>query len=91
MSVFNEMTNSSAIGLFDSGIGGLSIARKVRDLLPSENILYVADASLKEQCLTRGATMVFGSPDEAEKVLIETFQHQQWVKAANKIVGTESC
>lgn len=38
------MTNSSAIGLFDSGIGGLSIARKVRDLLPSENILYVADS-----------------------------------------------
>lgn len=38
------MTNSSAIGLFDSGIGGLSIARKVRELLPSENILYVADA-----------------------------------------------
>jgi len=38
------MTNSSGIGLFDSGIGGLSIARKVRDLLPSENILYVADS-----------------------------------------------
>ncbi|WP_438950778.1 glutamate racemase [Porticoccus sp.] len=38
------MTNSSGIGLFDSGIGGLSIARKVRELLPSENILYVADS-----------------------------------------------
>ena len=31
------------IGIFDSGVGGLSIYREVRRLLPSENILYVAD------------------------------------------------
>jgi glutamate racemase len=31
------------IGLFDSGIGGLSILREVRRLLPSEDLVYLAD------------------------------------------------
>lgn len=31
------------IGIFDSGIGGIAIARKIRELLPAESILYVAD------------------------------------------------
>jgi glutamate racemase len=32
-----------SIGLFDSGIGGLSILREVRRLLPAEDLLYFAD------------------------------------------------
>ena len=31
------------IGLFDSGIGGLSILREVRRLLPAEDLVYLAD------------------------------------------------
>jgi glutamate racemase len=31
------------IGIFDSGVGGLSIYREVRQLLPAETILYMAD------------------------------------------------
>ena len=31
------------IGIFDSGVGGLSIARAIRTLLPGESIHYVAD------------------------------------------------
>ncbi|HET7010302.1 MAG TPA: glutamate racemase [Anaerolineales bacterium] len=34
---------SPCIGLFDSGIGGLSILREVRRLLPAEDLVYVAD------------------------------------------------
>ncbi len=33
------------IGVFDSGIGGLPIARKIRELLPNENLIYVADTA----------------------------------------------
>ena len=33
------------IGIFDSGVGGLSIAQALRQLLPCENILYVADSA----------------------------------------------
>lgn len=39
------MTNSRPIGVFDSGIGGLPIAQKIRALLPNENLIYVADTA----------------------------------------------
>lgn len=38
------MKLSSPIGIFDSGVGGLSVARAVRERLPGEDILYVADS-----------------------------------------------
>ncbi len=31
------------IGIFDSGVGGLSVWREIRDLLPKQNSCYVAD------------------------------------------------
>lgn len=37
------MSNSHPIGVFDSGIGGLSIAKCIRDTLPLESIIYFAD------------------------------------------------
>ncbi len=38
-------TNTGAIGVFDSGVGGLSVAREIRAELPGEDILYVADST----------------------------------------------
>jgi glutamate racemase len=35
--------SSSPIGIFDSGIGGLSVLRAVRALLPGERLIYVGD------------------------------------------------
>ncbi|MBB4081053.1 glutamate racemase [Lewinella aquimaris] len=35
--------HSGSIGVFDSGIGGLSVANAVSGLLPTERMLYVAD------------------------------------------------
>ncbi len=32
------------VGLFDSGVGGLSVLRDVRALLPAESLMYVADS-----------------------------------------------
>lgn len=32
------------IGVFDSGVGGLSVLRQIRALLPFENLFYVADS-----------------------------------------------
>ncbi|GII83012.1 glutamate racemase [Sphaerisporangium siamense] len=34
-----------AIGIFDSGVGGLTVARAIIDQLPAEPILYVADTA----------------------------------------------
>jgi glutamate racemase len=35
--------NDAPIGIFDSGVGGLTVARAVAELLPSERLLYVGD------------------------------------------------
>ena len=34
---------NSPIGVFDSGVGGLTVARSIIDQLPNEEILYVGD------------------------------------------------
>ncbi|MGE3507659.1 MAG: glutamate racemase [Vicinamibacterales bacterium] len=38
------MNTSGPIGVFDSGVGGLSVLREIRQLLPNENVIYVADS-----------------------------------------------
>jgi len=37
--------NEAPIGIFDSGVGGLSVLREVRGALPRESIDYVADSA----------------------------------------------
>lgn len=37
------MTKNSPIGFFDSGVGGLSVYSKFRQLLPNENTIYYGD------------------------------------------------
>ncbi len=36
---------AGAIGVFDSGVGGLTVVQAIRRLLPSEDILYVGDTA----------------------------------------------
>ena len=36
--------NNRPIGIFDSGVGGLSILKHIHRLLPNEDIIYVADS-----------------------------------------------
>jgi glutamate racemase len=37
------VTDDRPIGMFDSGFGGLTVARAVIDLLPAERLVYVGD------------------------------------------------
>ena len=37
------MSDNRAIGIFDSGLGGLTVAREIIKLLPNENIVYFGD------------------------------------------------
>ncbi len=37
------MNSASPIGVYDSGVGGLTVWRAIRELLPQENLLYFAD------------------------------------------------
>ena len=38
-----KMNKNNPIGIFDSGIGGLTVAKAIRKLLPNESILYFGD------------------------------------------------
>lgn len=40
-----DPAGQDAIGVFDSGIGGLTILRAIRDTMPRENLIYVADTA----------------------------------------------
>lgn len=37
--------SDAPIGIFDSGVGGLTVARAVRDILPHESIIYLGDTA----------------------------------------------
>ncbi len=39
------MRSSAPIGVFDSGIGGLTVAKAVKDLLPEERLIYFGDTA----------------------------------------------
>lgn len=41
----SRIDTSNAIGIFDSGIGGLTVARAVHSLLPNESIVYFGDTA----------------------------------------------
>jgi glutamate racemase len=38
------MKSDNPVGVFDSGVGGLSVLQRIRDDLPHERLLYVADS-----------------------------------------------
>lgn len=39
------IVSDAPIGIFDSGVGGLSVARSIRDQLPRESITYIGDTA----------------------------------------------
>jgi len=41
---FYDNMNADPIGIFDSGIGGITIFEEIHSILPNENIIYLADS-----------------------------------------------
>jgi len=41
--IFQTMNNNQPIGIFDSGIGGLTVANAIKKALPNESIIYFGD------------------------------------------------
>lgn len=40
---FSHLNASQPIGIFDSGVGGLTVAREIKKLMPQENLIYFGD------------------------------------------------
>ena len=73
------------IGIIDSGIGGFSVARRIRELLPEEDLLYFGD----------GANTPYGN-HSAEEILelaryMLRFMDERGVKALLVACNTISC
>ena len=78
-------TKTSPIGIIDSGIGGFSVALKMQQQLPHENLLYFGD----------GGNMPYGN-HSAEEILTMTrymlrFMEERGVKALLVACNTISC
>ncbi|GAC1410819.1 MAG: glutamate racemase [Burkholderiaceae bacterium] len=65
------------IGIFDSGVGGLSILRHIRTLLPQENLIYLADTGFapygdrpEQQILSRSLAIAGFMLDHGVKALV---------------------
>lgn len=63
------MNRTDPIGLFDSGIGGTSIWKEVRALLPNENTIYLADSKNAPYGLKSKEEIIFLSEKNTEILL----------------------
>ena len=64
------MSDPRPIGVFDSGIGGLTVLRALRERLPEENTIYLGDTA-RVPYGTKGAATVTHFSAEAVRLLIE--------------------
>ena len=80
----NPLVSDAAIGIFDSGVGGLTVLQAVRAQLSAENLLYVADSQ----------HMPYGERDPEyitrRCIAVARFLHQQPVKALVVACNTAS-
>lgn len=78
-------TNQQPIGIIDSGIGGYSVARQVRRLLPNEDLIYFGD----------GANTPYGNHSSQEILTLThsmlSFMARQDIKALLVACNTISC
>lgn len=61
----NDLREAS-IGIFDSGFGGLTVMRAIKELLPHENILYFGDTARLPYGAKSGETILRYSLESAE-------------------------
>lgn len=70
-----SVTKAAPIGVFDSGVGGLSVLREIRRALPGEDLLYVADSGFAPYGDRPGQFI-----QERAEAIVEFF-HSERVKA----------
>ena len=42
---YSHLSSSQPIGIFDSGVGGLTVAKEIKRLMPHENFIYFGDTA----------------------------------------------
>ena len=64
-----QISSKSPIGVFDSGLGGLTVVRQLRRRLPRESIVYFGDTG-RVPYGTRGPEVIAAYAREAERFLL---------------------
>ena len=77
------MSPDLPIGIFDSGIGGLTVARRIHDLLPNEDLIYLGDTARVPYGTKSPSTVVRFACEDTQFLL------QQNVKAV--VVACNTC
>ena len=70
------------IGIFDSGVGGLTVARAVIDLLPNEPIVYIGDTA-RAPYGSHPPEQVLEDAGRVARCLVEEFNAKMLVVACN--------
>ncbi len=70
-----------AIGIFDSGVGGLTVLKAIRDLLPGENLIYFGDTARVPYGTKSQRTIIRYSIQNAR--LLESYRIKMLVVACN--------
>lgn len=76
------MGDPRPVGMFDSGLGGLTVARAVIDLLPDEDLVYVADTG-RYPYGARPLAEVAGFARQISRLLVEEHDAKVVVVACN--------
>ena len=74
--------NDRPIGVFDSGFGGLTVARAAIDLMPAESLVYVGDTG-RYPYGSRDLTEVAGFTRQIAHYLVDEFDVKMLVVACN--------
>lgn len=64
-----QSVNNLPIALFDSGVGGLTVLRAIRELLPEENLVYLGDTARVPYGTKSRATIEKYTLNAAEKLV----------------------
>ncbi|NNE12840.1 MAG: glutamate racemase [Ilumatobacter sp.] len=70
------------IGMFDSGFGGLTVARAVMDLLPGEDVVYIGDTG-RYPYGSKPLDEVHGYAHELARSLVDDFDAKAIIVACN--------
>lgn len=68
--------NNKAIGVFDSGVGGLTVLAEIRNILPNENIIYLGDTK----------NFPYGSRSKEEIIEFATQNVETLIKKQVKVI-----
>jgi glutamate racemase len=82
------MNNSSPIGIFDSGVGGLSVVSQISNVLPKEDLIYVADSKYSPYG-NRSEKEIFIRSEKIINLLIKKYHVKVIVIACN--TATAAC